>query len=90
MKNIFSSEFPKEKIDLFLNAFGKLKQRVVWKFEDESYDVPPNVMVRKWLPQSDILGHPNVVLFIGHGGTIFLFTTIIFKIKKNININLIF
>lgn len=63
-----SSKFPKEKIDAFLNAFSKLKQRVIWKFEDESYEVPTNVLVRKWLPQSDILGHPNCILFIGHGG----------------------
>lgn len=63
-----SSEMPKEKIEILLNAFSKLKQRVIWKFEDESYKVPPNVLVKKWLPQSDILAHPNIVLFITHGG----------------------
>lgn len=66
-KNV-SSKLPKEKIDAFLNVLGKLKQRVIWKFEDESYEVPSNVLIKKWLPQSDILGHPNVVLFITHGG----------------------
>lgn len=54
---------------LHLDTFKKLKQRVLWKFEDESLPgIPSNVMVRKWLPQNDILSHPNVVLFISHGG----------------------
>lgn len=57
----------------FLDTFRALKQRVLWKFDDESLPgVPPNVMLRKWIPQSDILAHPNLVLFISHGG---LFST---------------
>lgn len=63
-----SSEMPEEKIEILLKAFSKLKQRVIWKFEDESYKVPLNVLVKNWLPQSDILAHPNIILFITHGG----------------------
>lgn len=43
----------------------------MWKFEndgDSLGDIPANVMIRKWMPQNDILAHPNVILFIGHGG----------------------
>lgn len=65
-----SVAMPKEKIEIFLKVFGKLKQNVLWKFEDESLsNVPPNVRIQKWLPQSDVLAHPNVVLFIAHGGS---------------------
>lgn len=63
-----SSKLPKEKMDAFMNVFVTLKQRIIWKFEEESYKVPSNVFIRKWLPQSDILAHPNVILFITHGG----------------------
>lgn len=73
-----SSEMPKEKIEIFLNVFSKLKQRVIWKFEDEAIKTPPNVLVKKWLPQSDILSHENVVLFITHGGKYELFALKLF------------
>lgn len=64
-----SSKLPKEKLAAFFDTFKNLKQRVLWKFEDESLPgIPSNVMVRKWLPQNDILAHPNMVLFISHGG----------------------
>lgn len=53
----------------FLGTFRKLKQRVLWKYEDDSLtDIPSNVMIQKWMPQNDILGHPNVILFVSHGG----------------------
>jgi glucuronosyltransferase len=64
-----SSEMPKDKYEAMLNTFRKLKQRVLWKWESEEIpDLPANVMVQKWLPQSDVLAHKNIKLFITHGG----------------------
>lgn len=64
-----SSQMPTEKLEIFLQSFRMLKQRVVWKYENETIaGIPTNVMIRKWLPQTDLLSHKNVVLFITHGG----------------------
>ena len=52
-----------------VNAFGKLKEKVLWKWETETMpNLPPNIKLNKWLPQQDILGHPNLKLFVSHGG----------------------
>ncbi|XP_076057693.1 UDP-glycosyltransferase UGT5-like [Oratosquilla oratoria] len=65
-----STAMPSQYRDLFVAAFAKLPQRVVWKFEAE--DVPggvsDNVLLSKWLPQQDILADPRVKVFISHGG----------------------
>ncbi|PSN40298.1 hypothetical protein C0J52_18611 [Blattella germanica] len=63
------TNFEKSKINAFLEAFSKIKQRVLWKYEtDYLPGKSENVKISKWLPQNDILGHPNVRLFISHGG----------------------
>nr|XP_027223444.1 UDP-glucuronosyltransferase 2C1-like [Penaeus vannamei] len=54
--------------DMFVEAFKQLKQRVIWKYEVALEGVSDNVLMRKWLPQQDILAHPNVRVFITHGG----------------------
>lgn len=82
------------KREAFLHSLGKLKQRVLWKWENDTIpNQPPNVFIRKWMPQRDILceiirfffvcalhdihvtlffssclGHPNVRVFMTHGG----------------------
>lgn len=67
--NIKSSQMHPEKLAIFRKVFGRLKQRVLWKWDGEHmYGKPDNVMVGKWLPQDDILAHQNVRLFISHCG----------------------
>lgn len=67
--NYKSSDLSEEKLAMFLNNFKRLKQRVLWKFEDESIqNLPKNVMIKKWVPQNDVLAHPNTKLFISHMG----------------------
>ncbi|KAH8371683.1 hypothetical protein KR093_008438, partial [Drosophila rubida] len=64
-----SADLPPAKLKIFLDVFRSLKQRILWKFEDEQLpNLPANVMVHKWMPQNDILAHPNVKVFIAHGG----------------------
>ena len=44
----------------FKEAFREIPQKVIWKYEDEMEDVPPNVFLHKWIPQRDLLG---IVIF---------------------------
>lgn len=67
--NFKSSDFSQEKLEAVLKTFGKLKQKILWKWDSELLPgKPDNVKISKWLPQDDILAHPNVKLFITHGG----------------------
>uniref|UniRef100_A0A8D9AC86 UDP-glucuronosyltransferase 2B30 n=1 Tax=Cacopsylla melanoneura TaxID=428564 RepID=A0A8D9AC86_9HEMI len=55
----------------FLKAFARLPQyRVLWKWETEDVmqGQPENVLLRKWMPQQDVLAHPKVKVFIMQGG----------------------
>lgn len=64
-----SSQLDEKMRDGILRAFSKLKERVLWKWEDADLPGrPDNVFISKWFPQDDLLAHPNVKLFITHGG----------------------
>lgn len=66
----------------FPDTFRQLKQRVIWKLEADKFEnVPENVLIRKWLPQSDILAHPKVRLFISQGGMFSNFEAVSYGIQ---------
>lgn len=55
--NVKSRDLPQEKRDAILKVFSKLKQKILWKWENETLPgKPPNVKLSKWFPQQDILG----------------------------------
>lgn len=64
-----SKDLSNSTIQMFLNVFSKLKYDVLWKYEaDELPSKPSNVMIRKWLPQADILAHPKIKLVLCQAG----------------------
>ena len=69
---VVTGQFPTEVISKFFNAFSQLKQTVIFKMSGTNAtlpgSVPRNVHLFPWLPQNDLLGHPNTVLFITHCG----------------------
>lgn len=63
------SDIEEETVQNIMESFKKMKLNVIWKSNINSPDnTPSNVRMQKWLPQQDLLGHPNCRLFISHGG----------------------
>nr|CAI5842761.1 unnamed protein product [Callosobruchus analis] len=63
---------------MLMVVFRKLPQRVLWKYEsdDDMTDLPSNVLLDRWLPQQDILGHPKLKAFVTHGGLLSMFEAV--------------
>ncbi|KOB74102.1 UDP-glycosyltransferase UGT33D8 [Operophtera brumata] len=67
--NVSPSHLPPEKIQTLVKAFSQLPYDVLWKWDkDELPGQSKNIRISKWLPQSDLLKHPKVKLFITQGG----------------------
>uniref|UniRef100_A0A914XNF4 UDP-glucuronosyltransferase n=1 Tax=Plectus sambesii TaxID=2011161 RepID=A0A914XNF4_9BILA len=65
---------PSEKKMAILNTFASFPEYTfIWKYElpdgeKELFSNYSNVHRMKWVPQVDLLNHPNVIAFITHGG----------------------
>ena len=67
--NVKSKDLRPETQQIFINVFRALPYDVLWKFEnDQLTNKSDNVRISKWFPQSDLLAHPNVKIFITQGG----------------------
>ncbi|XP_053619943.1 UDP-glycosyltransferase UGT5-like isoform X1 [Plodia interpunctella] len=67
--NVSPSALPAEKIQILAKVFSRLPYDVLWKWDkDELPGKPANVRISHWLPQSDLLRHPKLKLFVTQGG----------------------
>lgn len=63
--------------EIFASAFASLPQKVVWRYNGKRpVTLGNNTMLVEWLPQNDILGHPQTKVFVAHGGTNGIFEAI--------------
>jgi UDP:flavonoid glycosyltransferase YjiC (YdhE family) len=63
-----ADQMPEEKIQVFVDTFKQLDMKVIWKWDVELPGLPANVLLSSWLPQQDLLAHPNLKVFVTHGG----------------------
>ncbi|VEN52509.1 unnamed protein product [Callosobruchus maculatus] len=68
--NVLSKDLKSEEFNIFMQALGELPYKVLWKYEldDGNLHKPENIKFVKWLPQQDVLRHPNIKAFVTQGG----------------------
>ena len=62
--NLRSDQMAPEKIFAFAEAFAELPQRVIWKWNADTFpgEVPKNLKLAQWMPQQEILGTKIILL----------------------------
>ncbi|CAK6969085.1 UDP glucuronosyltransferase 5 family%2C polypeptide D1 [Scomber scombrus] len=61
---------PREVADEIASVFAKMPQKVIWRHKGEHPStLGNNTLIVEWMPQKDLLGHPQTRVFVAHGGT---------------------
>ncbi|XP_043995940.1 UDP-glucuronosyltransferase 2A3-like [Gambusia affinis] len=61
---------PKVIADEIASVFAKMPQKVIWRHKGEHPStLGNNTLIVDWMPQKDLLGHPQIKVFVAHGGT---------------------
>ncbi|XP_053625605.1 UDP-glycosyltransferase UGT5-like isoform X2 [Plodia interpunctella] len=72
--NLQLSSMTPKKMRVFLDAFNRLPQKVLWKWENDTFPAgfEGKIYPKRWFPQLDVLCHPKVIAFVSHGGMLSL------------------
>lgn len=60
-------DVPKVVSEKLFNAFLRLPMKVIFRTKLSSPD-PSKILTSSWIPQNDLLGHPNTKVFVSHCG----------------------
>ncbi|KAK9888376.1 hypothetical protein WA026_000627 [Henosepilachna vigintioctopunctata] len=67
-----SETIPIHKLQSIFDVLKELKFKVIWKSDKKKLSneliIPKNIFITEWVPQLDILCHPNILFFITHNG----------------------
>ncbi|XP_055608295.1 UDP-glucosyltransferase 2-like [Uranotaenia lowii] len=69
--NVRTEDLGTEKQQMFIDGMRQMPDyNFLWKIDTETtgLKLPKNAIIRKWLPQNDILAHPKIKGFITHAG----------------------
>ncbi|XP_047539150.1 UDP-glucosyltransferase 2-like [Vanessa atalanta] len=67
--NVLSGMMPEEIVKIIANVLSKLPYNVLWKWDKDELPVKSkNIRISKWFPQSDLLRHPKIKLFVTQAG----------------------
>ncbi|XP_067348249.1 UDP-glucuronosyltransferase 2A2-like [Channa argus] len=61
---------PQEVTNEIASVFAEMPQKVIWRHKGERPStLGNNTLIVDWMPQKDLLGHPQTKVFVAHGGT---------------------
>ncbi|XP_077447623.1 UDP-glucuronosyltransferase 1A5-like [Stigmatopora argus] len=61
---------PKHDAEEIAAIYAKLPQKVIWRHKGpRPSTLGNNTLMLDWIPQKDLLGHPQTKVFVAHGGT---------------------
>ncbi|MEQ2315303.1 hypothetical protein AMECASPLE_020933 [Ameca splendens] len=61
---------PEEIVEEIAHVFAEMPQKVIWKHRGKRPStLGNNTLIVDWMPQKDLLGHPQIKVFVAHGGT---------------------
>uniref|UniRef100_A0A3B4AUD4 UDP-glucuronosyltransferase n=1 Tax=Periophthalmus magnuspinnatus TaxID=409849 RepID=A0A3B4AUD4_9GOBI len=59
-----------ERAEVIATALAQIPQKVIWRYSGPTpRSLGPNTKLLHWIPQNDLLGHPQTRAFVAHGGT---------------------